>query len=121
MQNKIIDNKILDLAHDLTNYGLKNKYKYIATLKNKNCGDVIKVEINLKDKLIKQMYYETESCILCQASASLVSKNIKNISINDIDNLINSKKFEILNLKKYFKRKNCIMLPLEALKKAILT
>ena len=104
-RKKIIDNKILDLAHDLTNYGLKNKYKYIATLKNKNCGDVIKVEINLKDKLIKQMYYETESCILCQASASLVSKNIKNISINDIDNLINSKKFEILNLKKYFKKK----------------
>tara|TARA_B100001029_G_C14907931_1_gene364715 strand:+ start:133 stop:498 length:366 start_codon:yes stop_codon:yes gene_type:complete len=121
MQKKIIDSKILELAYDLTNYGLKNKYKYIATVKNKNCGDVIKVEIDLKNKLIKNMYYETESCILCQASASLVSKNIKNIMVNDIDKFIRSKKFKTLNLKKYFKRKNCIMLPIEALKKAVLS
>ena len=31
---------------------------------------------------IKKMYYETESCIFCQASASILSKEIKRIKIN---------------------------------------
>ena len=65
-----MDKKIFDLALDTSNFGLKNKTKYFSSLKGKKCGDKIKVELEIKDKKIKNMYYETESCIFLQASAT---------------------------------------------------
>ena len=69
MRQKIIDRKILDLASNTSNYGLKNKSKYRASYKNKKCGDKIIIELEIKDKKIKKMFYETNACIFCQASA----------------------------------------------------
>lgn len=118
MFKKIIDKKIFNLALDTSNYGLK-KTKYYASLKNKKCGDKIEISLNIKNKKIKRMYYETESCLFCKASASLLSKKIKNINIDKIDKIIFSKKFNPLLSKKYLSRKDCIMLPYYALKKAL--
>ena len=118
MFKKIIDKKVFDLALDTSNYGLK-KTKHYASLKNKKCGDRIEVSLNIKNKKIKRMYYETESCLFCKASASLFSKKIKNIDINKIDKIIFTIKFNPLLSKKYLSRKDCIMLPYYALKKAL--
>ena len=68
----------MKIAADISNYGLKKDSNYIATSKNKICGDKITVEVEIKHKIIKKMNYETESCVYCQASASLLSKFIKN-------------------------------------------
>ncbi len=119
MHKEIIDKKILKLAFDTKNLGLKNRTKFNASLKNKKCGDRIKIELEIKNNKIKNMYYETDSCIFCQASASLLSKNIKNTLIKNLDKLLSSQKFKILLSKKYQSRRDCIMLPYLALKKAI--
>ncbi len=55
MHEKIIDKKILNLAFDIKNYGLKNKSKHFASAKNKICGDEIKVELEIKNKKIKNI------------------------------------------------------------------
>ena len=114
-----MDKKILDLASDVSNYGLKNKYKNFASVKNRKCGDKIKVELNIKNKIIKKMYYETESCIFCQASASVISKYVKDIMVKNLDKIETHKNFTTLINKKYIARKECVLLPYEALKKAI--
>ena len=46
------------------------------------------------------MRYETESCVYCEASASLLSKKIKKFNIKSI-------KDEFTNLKNIFKNKDC--------------
>ena len=119
MRKKIIDQKILNLASDTSNFGLKYKSKYFASHKNKKCGDKIKVELEIKNNKVKKIYYETESCIFCQASASLISKNIKNTFIKNLDKIIFSHKFKFLLSKKYLSRKDCILLPYQALKKVL--
>ena len=78
----MIDSKILEFAQDMSSYGLKNTSKKFASIKNKKCGDKIKVELEVKNKIIKNMRYETESCIFCQASASLLAKYIKKNNSN---------------------------------------
>ena len=80
------------------------------------------------------MRYETEACIYCEASASLLSKKIKNLYLKDIkkDFLIlknfNKKDFKIpRNLsvfKKLFSSDNlsrikCLILPFNAVLKAL--
>ena len=103
-------------------------------MKNSLCGDFIKVEFIANKFKIKSMRYETESCILCEASASLLANKITKLKINDLKkDLINIKKIKknknfkfslkfkelkhLLN-EKTLKRINCVILPMEALCKA---
>ena len=41
----MITKKIIKLASKTNNYGLKNEYTHKMSVKNKQCGDQIKIEI----------------------------------------------------------------------------
>ena len=131
----MITKEIIKIASDTKNIGLTNKYNFKSSLKNSICGDKIKLELTVKNLKIYSMKYETESCIYCEASASLLAKKIKNIDINviieDINKLknviynkkfilpSNFKEFKILMNKKNISRINCIKLPFDAVLKAL--
>jgi len=131
----MISPEIIKIASDTSNYGIKKNSNLIATAKNKICGDRITIEIEVSNNRIEKMYYETESCILCEASASLLSKIVKKSNIDslrhDINNISMSYKNKKINLKKKYKpfrklfqlkyknRFNCILLPFNALLKVV--
>ena len=132
----MISNEIIKFASNTSNVGLTNKYTYKSTLKNSMCGDLIKVELILKNSKISSMKYETESCVLCEASASLLSKRIKNLSIKIVKEELNKlknmslkglkfifpkkfKEFKFLINKNNSNRLNCIYLPIDAVLKAL--
>tara|TARA_B100001063_G_C16609414_1_gene474964 strand:- start:18 stop:419 length:402 start_codon:yes stop_codon:yes gene_type:complete len=94
----MINNEIIKLALNTSNVGLKNKYSHKISVKNSLCGDKITLEIIANKKRITSMKYETESCVYCEASASLLSKKICNLNIKDI-------KRDFLELKKISKQK----------------
>ena len=76
-----MDLKILEIAsHTDNNKILKNRTHYS---KNKNpiCGDEMEVSLIVKDNKVIDMGYQCKSCIYCQASVSLLSRNIKNKNI----------------------------------------
>ena len=131
----MIDEKIVKLALNRRNVGLKNKYSHKISLKNSVCGDKITLEIIVNKNKINSMKYETESCLFCEASASLLSLKIKDfnlINIKDEFNLLKKilKQKNIRTPKKYsdfkrllnsdnFNRFNCIFLPFDAVLKAL--
>ena len=78
----MINNEIIKIASNTSYVGLKNDYTYKSSKKNSMCGDLIKVELVVKKSKINSMRYETESCIYCNASASLIAKQIRGLSIN---------------------------------------
>ena len=73
----MITKEIIKMASNTSNVGLNNKYSHKISLKNKLCGDKITLELIVFGKKISSMKYETESCIYCEASASLLSKKIR--------------------------------------------
>ena len=77
----MINNKIIKIASNTKNVGLTNSYSFKSSLKNSMCGDKIKLELTIKNSKINSMKYETESCVYCEASASLLSSKIKNLEI----------------------------------------
>ena len=99
------------------------------------CGDKITLGIVANKKKITSMNYETESCIYCEASASLLSRKIKNFNIKDFkDDFLALKKISnkknVKFPKKYtafkkllnsdnFNRYKCIFLPFDAVIKAL--
>ena len=130
----MIDNKIIKIASNTKYVGLKNQFTHKSSLRNSLCGDFIKVEFIANKSKIKSMRYETESCILCEASASLLANKINKLSLSELKiDLMNIKKIKanrnlnfplkfkelklVLN-KKTLKRINCVILPMEALFKA---
>ena len=133
----MISPEIIKIASDISNYGIKKNSDLIITSKNKICGDKITIEIEIYNNKVEKMFYETESCIFCQASASLLSKIIRKSNINnlniDINAIIMSQKrkkivlkkkykpFRMLFQQKYKERFNCILLPFIALLKVVNT
>ena len=130
----MIDSKIIKIASYTENVGLRNNFTHKSSVKNSLCGDFIKTEFIADKFKVKSMRYETESCLLCEASASLFSRKIKNFKIRDLikeikelkrtNNTINYnfsnklKEFDRLINKKNINRFNCVTLPMEAFLKA---
>ena len=132
----MITNEIIKIASNTTNVGLTNKYTFKSIKKNSMCGDLIKIELISKNSKINSMKYETESCVYCEASASILAKKIQTLPIRIVKKELNylkkgftnkinfdfSKKFnefKFLINKKNLKRMNCILLPIEAVLKAL--
>ena len=131
----MINKDIIRLASNTSNVGLKKKYSHKISLKNSTCGDKITLELIADKKKISSMKYETISCVYCEASASLLSRKIKNVKLKDIKNdLKNLKKislkknvkipkrlsdFEKLLNSDNFNRFKCILLPIDAVLKAL--
>ena len=95
----------------------------------------MEISLIVKDEVVKDMGYQCKSCVYCQASVSLLSRKIKNRNIHEIKKFIgNSEKIfddvktelekhwkdfkEILD-KKNFSRKECLLLPLRTVLKAL--
>ena len=131
----MISDEIIKIASNTSNVGLKKRYSHKISLKNSMCGDKITLGIVATKKKITSMNYETESCVYCEASASLLSRKIKNFNIKDFkDDFLALKKISnkrnVKFPKKYiefkkllnsdnFNRYKCIFLPFDAVIKAL--
>ena len=130
----MISPKIIRIATNTKYSGLNNSFTHKSSVKNSLCGDKIKIELIAGNKKIKSMRYKAESCILCEASASLVARKIKNYPLKNLKKDIkilkdiiknkNSnyplkfKEYKYLTTKDNNNRTKCVILPLEALLKA---
>ena len=79
-----MDLKILELASDTENNRNIENYTHTAKSKNPLCGDEIQIKLVIKNEKLIDFGYQGKSCVYCQATASLLSKN-----------LINSKKIKL--------------------------
>ena len=123
----MIDKEIIKIASNTENHGALDNHTHSSKLKNTICGDEMKVYLIVKNNKIINFKYECESCIYCQASVSLLSRNAKNKSIKDVKDFAieakNSFKYKILFNKDWkdfskimtnnnIARKECILLPI---------
>tara|TARA_Y100000816_G_C25614145_1_gene328310 strand:- start:69 stop:476 length:408 start_codon:yes stop_codon:yes gene_type:complete len=133
----MIDKEIFEIASRTENYGFLDNYSHVYNLKSSVCGDSIKIYLQVKANKIIKMKYEGNFCIYCNASASLLANITKNKTVKETVKFINSSKdlfsspikFKIKNKNwKDFKkimnkdniiRKECLLLPLKTLLKAL--
>ena len=130
-----MDLKILNIASDTKNNKDVKNYTHHSKLKNSICGDEVQLKLIIKNDKIIDFGYQGNSCIYCQASASLLSKISINNEKDEIKKLCHDAKFlfddnskniekkwsllkEIFD-KKNISRKKCILLHFETLKKIV--
>ena len=124
----MIDKEIIKIASNTENHGVLDKHTHFSKLKNSICGDVMKIYLIIKNDKIENFKYECESCIYCQASVSLLSRSVKNKSIEKVRNFAEQakncfdkssksfdkewKEFDKIMTKNNISRKECLLLPL---------
>ena len=130
-----MDLEIIKIASDTDNNRNINNHTHFSKLRNSLCGDEMQIKLIIKDEKIVDFGYQGNSCIYCQASASLLSKISINTKKNKLNKLCDDAKlyfdgnYEIIekkwiSLEKLFKKKNlskkeCILLPFNTLKKIV--
>tara|TARA_B100000945_G_scaffold128418_1_gene102325 strand:+ start:238 stop:636 length:399 start_codon:yes stop_codon:yes gene_type:complete len=130
-----MDLEILNIASDTDNNKNIKNHTHYSKLKNPLCGDEIQIKLVIKDDKIIDFGYQGNSCVYCQASASLLSKISLNNKKNKLNKLCDDVKsyfdgnLKIIDikwksLKKLFKkenlsRKECILLPFNTLKRIL--
>ena len=130
-----MDIEILKIASNTDNHKVLNDHTHHSKLKNPICGDEMQVSIKVvKDKIV-DFGYQCKSCIYCQASVSLLSRNSINKRILHIKSLLDiaetfyekedssfPKEWSVFNkifIKKNISRKECLLLPFKTLTKAL--
>ena len=130
-----MDLRILKIASHTENNKILENFTHKSKNKNPLCGDVMEISLIVKNDVIKDMGYQCKSCVYCQASVSLLSRKIKNKKINEIKAFVTNgeklfedvkvtmekhwKDFKIILDKKNLARKECLLLPIKTLAKAL--
>jgi len=130
-----MDLKILEIASNTENNRIINNFTHQSKNKNPICGDEMEISLVVKNDTVIDMGYQCKSCIYCQASVSLLSQKIKNKNLDEIKNFIITcenifentkvnlekkwKDFLQLFDKKNISRKECLLLPLRTVLKAL--
>ena len=131
----MIDKEIIKIASNTENHGVLIKHTHSSKLKNAICGDEMKIYLIIKNDKIINFKYECESCIYCQASVSLLSRNAKNQSIEKVKNFAKQakncfekntksfdkewKEFDKIMTKNNISRKECLLLPVNTMLDAL--
>ena len=132
-----MDLRILEIASHTENNKVLENFTHKSKHKNPLCGDEMEISLIVKDNVVKDMGYQCKSCVYCQASVSLLSRKIKDKKIEEIKSFILSgekvftdvktvlekhwKDFKEILDKKNIARKDCLLLPLRAVLKALKT
>ena len=130
-----MDLEILKIASNTENYKILKEHTHNSKQKNPICGDEMQISIFIKNEKIKDFGYQCKSCVYCQASVSLLSQNIKDESLDEIrefidicENIFENTKttlekkwisFKELFDKKNISRKECLLLPIRTIDKAL--
>tara|TARA_B100000579_G_C22472129_1_gene683872 strand:- start:217 stop:618 length:402 start_codon:yes stop_codon:yes gene_type:complete len=130
-----MDLQILEIASHTENNKILENYTHRYKQKNPLCGDEMEISLIVKNEVVKDMAYQCKSCVYCQASVSLLSRKIRDKKVNQIMVFIShgDKLFNGINIKlghewKIFKkilkkenisRKECLLLPLKTVQKAL--
>lgn len=86
---------------------------------NLSCGDEISISLNINDNRILEISWDGTGCAISQAAMSLLSEELKDKTIQEIDALTPKEMYELLGVPIGPRRVKCALLGLHALKNAM--
>ena len=85
---------------------------------NPLCGDVVRLQLSVKEGTVKDVRFEGQGCAISQAAASLLTEMIKGKTISELKEMKDEELLSalggVINT-----RLSCALLPLRALRKGL--
>lgn len=117
--SSIYQERILQHSSHPHNFGRLPSATNKILLDNPLCGDVIQMEVEVVEGVIKQAMFTGKGCTISKATASLLTDKVKNMAISELRKWDKACIIEMLGIELGPNRLKCALLPLEALQKVI--
>ncbi len=113
---------LLDHYHNPQNVGKIENAEIKKHDLNVSCGDEVEMFVKLDDdkKHIKEIKFIGHGCVICMASTSILTDELKGKSLKEVKEMNTDTILEMIKLKLTPTRIKCAMLSLVTIKKGIL-
>ncbi|MFQ5534101.1 MAG: iron-sulfur cluster assembly scaffold protein [Sphingomonadales bacterium] len=136
MTVNIYHKELLHLAAMARAHGRLNTPDASVTLDNPLCGDRVTIDVTVANGRVAEIAQDVRACVLCQASVSILGAHAtgeSSMAISEISNTVAAmlrgeasapdgkwSEFSAFEpVRQYNSRHRCVMLPFEALSKAL--
>ncbi len=117
MDSSIYREQIIDLYEHPLNRGRLDPADFSYEEDNPLCGDVIRIDARLDEHgRIAQVAWSGEGCAISQASASLLTEEIKGMTLEEVKAFPKERLLELIGVPLSMARVKCALLSLKVLK-----
>jgi nitrogen fixation NifU-like protein len=109
--------QIIDLYEHPLNHGTLDPSDFTYEEDNPLCGDVVRIDVRLDDEgRVAEVRWSGEGCAISQASASLLTEEIKGMTLEEIKAYPKEDLLELIGVPLSMARVKCALLSLKVLK-----
>ena len=119
MNQEMYMEHILDLYKNPLNFGILENADFKERCFNPSCGDEVEIQAKINNNKISDVKFIGKGCAICVASASLLIDNIKNKSLDELNNLTREDMMKLVGIEVGPARMKCITCPLVSLRNGI--
>jgi nitrogen fixation NifU-like protein len=117
MDNSMYREQIIDLYEHPLNRGTLDAPDFAYEDDNPLCGDVVQIAVRLDDQQrIAGVAWTGDGCAISQASASLLTEEIKGMTLEEVRNFPKERLLELIGVPLSMARVKCALLALKVLK-----
>src|SRR5208337_586961 len=119
MSSDIYKDIILDYYRNPRNFGDLPEPDVRAKDSNPLCGDIIEMQLKIKDGRVDDIRSKGKGCAISQASASMLTEAVKGKTLDEIKAMGKSNVLELLGIDPGPTRIKCALLGLKVLKLSV--
>ncbi len=109
--------QIIDLYENPLNFGVLEPSDFSYEEDNPLCGDVVRIDVRLdKSGRVAEIRWSGEGCAISQASASLLTEEVKGMTLAEVRTFPKEHLLELLGVPLSMARVKCALLSLKVLK-----
>lgn len=117
MSSDMYREQIIDLYEHPLNYGELENPDFSYEEDNPLCGDVVRIDVRLDETgRVADVRWQGEGCAISQASASLLTEEIKGMTLEDLRDFDKDVLLEMIGVPLSMARVKCALLSLKVLK-----
>jgi nitrogen fixation protein NifU and related proteins len=117
MDSSFYREQIIDLYEHPLNYGELDPHDFSYEEDNPLCGDVVRIDVLLDDDgRVADVKWRGDGCAISQASASLLTEEIKGMTLEEVKAFPKEKLLELIGVPLSMARVKCALLALKVLK-----
>ena len=119
MSSEIYKDIILDYYRNPRNFGDLPEPDVRAKDSNPLCGDIIEMQLKIKDGKVDDIRFKGKGCAISQASASMLTEAVKGKTLDEIKAMGKPNVLELLGIDPGPTRIKCALLGLKVLKLSV--
>lgn len=117
MSSDLYREQIIDLYENPLNFGELDPNDFTYEEDNPLCGDVVRIDVRVDDdNRIAEVRWRGEGCAISQASASLLTEEIKGMTLDEVKAFPKERLLDLIGVPLSMARVKCALLSLKVLK-----